>query len=41
MDSTEQECVRRTREARREGLFYLAVVIASVLVGLLLKHGLE
>ncbi len=36
MEGTEQEYARRSRQARREGLFYLAVAVASVLFGLML-----
>lgn len=41
MDSTEQEYARRSRQARREGLFYMAVVIVSVLIALILKLAWE
>ncbi|MEZ2407328.1 hypothetical protein AB6806_10970 [Bosea sp. RCC_152_1] len=38
MESTEQEYAQRSRQAQRQGLFYLAILIVSVLVGLMLKH---
>lgn len=37
MESTEAEYDRHTRQAQREGLFYLIVVLVSAMAGLILR----